>query len=220
MQDNLVPYNSSEAAVQQNGDKSVAVFAQPGSNIYISNTPAAQPQAPAQPSAKQMMDIASFSTDYYQLITTVQEDVFETNVAHIRADRALCKGYVPDVIFNSCSSLSPDGIKELLRFPAIICQENTDYDGKTDPNQMALYARITHILPQQFGGVDVLFEPLGTFPQCKMCEPRAAAFFGIDIGRGITTLNHSAWRVIQRDLFEAFRQAGIEGMPGQETRCV
>lgn len=222
MQDNLVPYTPNGTAVQQSGDKSLAVIAQPGSNIYINNPPmgpsAAQPRIPAQPSARQLMDIASFSSDYYQLIVTTQKDVFDVNIVHMMTSRALGRGYVPDIIFETCSSLSPEGIAALKRMPAVICNENTDNNGKTDPSQMATYARVKDILPSH-GIIDIVFEPIAVFPQEKMCEPLAAAYFGLTMNCCITTLNHTAWYVMQRNLFDAFREAGIEGMPGPEQGC-
>lgn len=214
MQQNLAPFNPPETAVQQNGDRSVAVIAQPGSIINIAGAPPQQmPGSSSGGSAAQLMGIESFSTDYYQLLVTTQQDVFSTCVVHMRSDRALSAYNVPKEIFSRCSELTPEGIRELMGMPAIVCNENTQYDGQTDPGQMAVYGRVTHILTQH-GSVDVLFEPIRVFPQAKMCAPRAAAFFGIDIACSITTLNRTAWHVMQRNLFEAFRQAGIEGMPG------
>lgn len=211
MQNNLTPYIPSETAVQQNGEKSVAVIAQPGSSIIINNS--AQSQTPLQPSAKQLIDIASFDTRYYQLIVTTQPDVFDTNIVHMMKSRALCRQYVPDVVYDTCSSLLPEGIEILKKIPAVICQENTDYEGRTDPEQKAVYARIKDILPS-YNNIDIIFEPIAVFPQAKMCEPLAAAYFGLTMDCYITTLNHTAWSVIQRDLFRAFEESGIDGMPG------
>ena len=177
-----------------------------------------QGPAPQTPSARQLMDIASFDTNYYQLIVTTQPDVFDVNIVHMMSSRALGKGYVPDAIFDTCSSLSPEGIATLKRMPAIICNENTQCDGKTDPTQMATFARIKAILPS-YKNIDIVFEPLAVFPQWKMCEPMAAAYFGLTMDCCITTLNHTAWSVMQRDLFEAFREAGIQGMPGPGQGC-
>lgn len=177
------------------------------------DTPKTNQLVSHQPSARQLIDIASFNTNYYQLIVTTQPDVFDTNIVHMMKNRALCKQYVPDVIFNACSSLSPEGIEILKKMPAIICQENTDYEGRTDSKQRAVYARIKDILPS-YSNIDIVFEPIAVFPQSKMCEPLAAAYFGLTMDCYITTLNHTAWSVIQRNLFKAFEESSIEGMPG------
>lgn len=187
-----------------------------GRLLIAQDAPSSQQMPSFQPSStKQLMDIASFDTNYYQLIVTTQSDVFDVNIVHMMASRALGRGYVPDVIFDTCSSLSPEGIAMLKRMPAIICNENTQCDGKTDPAQMAAFARIKAILPS-YKNIDIVFEPIAVFPQWKMCEPLAAAYFGLTMDCCITTLNHTAWSVMQRNLFDAFREAGIEGIPGPE----
>ena len=82
-----------------------------------------------------MMVIQSFSTEYYQLIVTCEEDVFSNNMVTVPASRALTKYNVPAEIFEKCSTLSDARIKELKRIPAIICRENTELKGVTDPTQ-------------------------------------------------------------------------------------
>lgn len=219
MQNQLTPYVANGASIQQNGDRNVTVVVQPGGTVNMgSESRLPTPPQPQQSSAKQLMDIAAFSADYYQLIVTTQPDVFDVNIVHMMASRALGRGYVPDVIFDTCSSLTPEGIAILKKMPAIICNENTQWDGKTDPEQMAAYARIKAILPSH-RNIDIIFEPIAVFPQAKMCEPLAAAYFGLTMDCSITTLNHTAWSVMQRNLFEAFKEAGIEGMPGPDKGC-
>lgn len=216
MAEELAPSNPSPSIIRQNGAKNTAIVANEGTIININNpVTLANGFISTQPSAQQMISIASFATDYYNLIVTTDPDVFENNLVHMMASRALSKSYVPDSILQFCSSLTPEGKKFLLTLPAIICQENTGYEGKTDENQLAIYARITHILPS-YGNIDIVFEPIRAFPQRLMCEPLNAAFFGIEINQYITTLNHTAWHVIQRNLFDAFDQAGLADMPHPE----
>lgn len=195
--------------LQQNGDRSVAVFGNESVIININHGPQ---DIPGQPSARQMMDVASFSTDYYQLIVTTQDDLFEKNVVHMMASRSLSAGYVPDAIFESCSTLTPEGKRSLKRIPAIICNECANQYGKPGPGQMAAYARITQIFPQN-RIIDIHFEPIAVFPQSLLCDKEAASFFGLEMDCCVTTLNRTAWWVIERDIFYAFERVGLGNLP-------
>ena len=80
-------------------------------------------------SAEEMMAVQRFSKQYYQLLVTCEESVFKDNIVTVSADRALCQRLVPPEIFERCSGLTEDGIKELQTFPALICRENTELRG-------------------------------------------------------------------------------------------
>mgnify|MGYP001006198282 CR=1 FL=1 len=75
----------------------------------------------------------------------MEEDVFTNNIVNVSIDRALIRGDVTFEIYDRCSSLSEAGIEELKTFPALICRENTDLHGVTDPNQYAVYGYIKRI---------------------------------------------------------------------------
>ena len=174
-------------------------------NYYASND---RPSS----SSEKLIAIQSFSKDYYQLIVTQEDDVFQTNVITVSTDRALAKRYVPEEIFERCSSLSAEGIELLKTFPAVICQENTEHHGITSPNQWAMYSYIRKV--QVAGGnVKIAFEPIQPFPQIKMCGKRAAVFFDLVMDCAITDLNHSAWSVHRANLFDAFKEVGLIDMP-------
>lgn len=164
-------------------------------------------------SAEELMAIQSFSTQYYQLIVTCEDSIFTNNMVTIPAERALSRNYVPDEILERCSPLSDNGIEELKTFPAIICHENTDLHGVTDPKQMAIYAYIT-IVQVEGKIIKVAFKPIRIFNQQRMCLPEAAIYFGLEhMDCAITELNHSAWYVHKRNLFQAFEEAGLGNMP-------
>ena len=59
--------------------------------------------------------------EYYQLIVTCEEDVFENDVVTVSTNRALCESLVPPEIYERCSALTDEGKEELKRIPAIIC---------------------------------------------------------------------------------------------------
>lgn len=170
------------------------------------------PQEGAPNSAEQMIAVQAFSKNYYQLIVTCEEDVFQNNFVTVTADRALNQHLVPPEILERCSTLSESGIAELKTFPAIICRENTALHGTTDPNQWALYAYITRVR-KEGKYIKVAFRSLGAVNQQILCDRRNAIYFDLNMDCAITDLNHSAWSVHKTNLFEAFDEAGITGLP-------
>lgn len=193
----------------QNGETNLNVTNQAGGivnvNYNFSNNSGGGDAAKA-------IAIQSFSKKYYQLIVTTDEDVFTNDVVTVLTSRALCQYLVPPEIYERCSSLSDEGVEELKKMPAIICRENTDMNGVTDPNQMAVYAYITRI--QKMGkNIKIAFKTISPFFQIKMCDKRNAVYFDLNMDCAITDLNHSAWSVHKANLFEAFDEAGISNMP-------
>ena len=170
------------------------------------------PQPGIHGSAEQMIAVQSFSKKYYQLLVTCEDDVFQTNCVTVTANRALNQYIVPPEILERCSTLSETGIAELRTFPAIICRENTELRGITDPNQWAMYAYITQV-KKEGKMIKVAFHPLGAINQQKLCDKKNAIYFDLNMDCVITDLNQSAWSVHKVNLFEAFDEAGITGLP-------
>lgn len=170
------------------------------------------PQSTTANIAAQMIAVQNFSQEYYQLLVTCEEDVFDNGFVTVSADRALGQNYVPPEILRRCSSLSEEGIAELKTFPAIICMENKELHGIADPYQWAVYAYITRI-KKEGRNIKVAFQPLGTIHQQTLCEEKNAIYFDLNMDVAITELNHSAWYVKKVNLFEAFDVAGITDIP-------
>ena len=162
--------------------------------------------------AEQMIAIQSFSKQYYQLLVTGEEEVFQNGYVTVPASRALTQYLVPSEIFEKCSSLTESGIAELKTFPAIICRENTKFRGETDPNQWATYGYVTRI-KKEGKNIKVAFHPLGAINQKKLCDKKNAIYFDLNMDCAITDLNRSAWSVHKVNLFTAFDEAGITGLP-------
>lgn len=197
------------AAIQQTGEKNVNINNNAGG---IVNFNIQLPQRDTSGSAEEMMAIQSFSKEYYQLLVTCEENVFSDNIITVSANRALSQRLVPPEIFERCSSLSDEGIKELKTFPAIICRENTELKGVTDPNQMAVYAYIRRVM--RIGKeIKIAFRPIMPLFQIKLCDKKNAIFFDLNMDCAITDLNHSAWSVHKVNLFEAFDEAGMTNTP-------
>lgn len=195
--------------VEQTGKTNVNVTNQQGGTVNFNYN---FYPGEAADSAEKMIAIQRFSKEYYQLLVTNEDDVFSTNVVTVSADRALNQYLVPHEILEKCSSLSEEGIEELKTFPAIVCRENTSYNGETDPNQVAMYCYVKRI--KKFGKyIQVAFSPIAPLFQRLLCEKRNAIYFDLNMGCAITDLNHSAWSVHKVNLFEAFDVAGVPNIP-------
>ena len=197
------------ASIQQTGEKNFNVNNNAGG---IVNVNIQLQQRDTSGSAEEMMMIQSFSKEYYHLLVTCEENVFADNVITVSANRALSQHLVPPEIYERCSSLSDEGIKELKTFPAIICRENTELKGVTDPNQMAVYGYIRRVM-KVGKDIKIAFRPIMPLFQIKMCDKKNAIFFDLNMDCAITDLNRSAWSVHKVNLFEAFDEAGMTNMP-------
>ena len=156
MNNELIPKTSMPPAaqkVEQTGSTNVHVTNQGGGVVNINYN---YQQPGGSNSAEQLMAIQSFSKEYYQLLVTCEEDVFINNIVTVTASRALSQHLVPPEILERCSSLSDAGVAELKTFPALICRENTELGGKTDPNQWAVYGYIRRVKKE---GKNITIEP-------------------------------------------------------------
>lgn len=85
----------------------------------------------------------------------------------------------------------------MKRIPAIICRENTELKGVTDPTQWAMYAYIKKV---RVAGknIQIVFNPIAPIQQQRLCDKRNAVFFDLNMDCAITDLNHSAWSGIRQ----------------------
>lgn len=213
MSDEIIPRGASfpvKADIMQTGDTNLHVTNQQGGVVNVNYN---FTDKSGSGEAAKAMAIQSFSKQYYQLIVTCEDDVFVNDVVTVITSRALCQNLVPPEIYERCSSLTDEGIEELKRIPAIICRENTEMNGVTDPNQMAVYGYITRV-EKSGKNIKIAFKVIAPFFQIKLCDKRNALYFDLDMDCAITDLNHSAWSVHKVNLFEAFEEADIPNMPG------
>jgi hypothetical protein len=159
-----------------------------------------------------MIAIENFSKEYYQLLVTGEEDAFKNNYVTVPKEYALSRRYVPAEILGRCSSLSEEGVAELKTFPAIICMENENPGGVAGAHQCAIYAYITQI-KKESQAIKVAFCPIAPIPQKVLCEKKYAVCFDLNMDCVITDLNCCAWSVHKVNLFEAFKEAGLEKLP-------
>ena len=170
------------------------------------------PQHDAKNSTEQLIAIQNFSKEYYQLIVTTTEDIFTSNDLIIPVDQALTPSHAPSEIYDRCAALSEAGIEELKTFPALICNENTEYHGVTDAKQRAIYGYIKRI-KKEGRNIKISFCPLAVFSQQKLCENPASIYFDLNMGCALTDLNRSAWSVHKVNLFKAFDVINLSNMP-------
>lgn len=203
--------NSVAHSLQQNGGNNINVNNSRGGiiNITVSN-----PQGvPYNYNAEIMKAIQSFNKDYYQLIVTCDEDIFNTDTVFVIPSRALTKNGVPPEIFERCSALTSEGIEELKHIPTIICTENKDYKGTTSPEQFAIFAYIKDI-KKCGNNIKISFQSIDVIQQMKLCSKENAPRFDINIDCAITDLNVSAWTVHKVNLLKTLKETNIQ-MPSR-----
>ena len=210
---NQLPSLADNTISQQIGNDNINVNNENGGTVTFNvtvNYPSSQNNSGL--TSEDMIAIEKFSKKYYQLLVTADPSVFENNIFTVITSRALSEYLVPKEIFESCSTLSDEGIEILKTFPAIICKENTGYNGETDSNQFAMYGYIkkVQILNKE---IKIAFRPLAPIQQKLLCSKQNAIYFDLQIDSAITNLNHSSWSVHKANLFEAFKEAGIGNVP-------
>lgn len=145
------------------------------------------------------------NTSFYQLVVTNCE-IYGERYADVSLKRGLRFYGTPDEIIERCADLTDEGVKELLTYPAIICNENTKYHGGTDKNQLAILAKILRIRKGE-DEYRIRFYPVAAFPQAILNE--YAVDFGLCTSKTLATLNTSHWTVRKNNLLEIFEDVGI-----------
>ena len=200
MSNAVTTLSSEQPSVVQSAERSVYINNENGGTVNLNYN---YPQNSV--TGEMLVAIQSFSKEYYQLIVTC-DDIFEDNTIIMTANRALNKGTVPEELYQTCATLTPKAQEELIKYPAIICQENTEYHGKTDSKQLAMYA---YIKKAKVCGknIKIYYQPISIFPQYKLIE--YSIDFGLNMECAMTDLNISRWTINKINLFEAFLDAGI-----------
>lgn len=191
----------SKPVVKQDGQHNIYVENHATVNLNVSNSRLGNMSI-----AGLLRKLKSLDNEYYNLLVTL-EDLSQQDYITVSTERALTKDTVPEEIYENCSNLSDEAMERLMTYPAIICNENTDYYGKTNPEQKAIYAVITKI-KKHGKQIRVYFQPIDTFEQQKLID--YAFDFDLDMDCAITDLNRSWWLVKKVNLAEVFIDVGIE----------
>ena len=152
----------------------------------------------------------SLCHDYYNLVVFGGCTELECGPGHalMPKDRCLTEGFHRNEINERLCHLSPDDIEELKRYPALVLNENTGYRGKTDPNQIALYAIIEDIKIQD-NGVMIYYQMMSPIKQIEINEIGEA--LGLQSGSAKTELNRTHWVLKKINLSETLFDARLIG---------
>ena len=148
--------------------------------------------------------------DYYNLVVFggCTKLTFGQGHALMPKDRCLTEGFFRNKINERLCHLSPEDIEELKRYPALVLNENTGYRGKTDPNQIALYAIIEDIKIQD-NGVMIYYQMMSPIKQIEINEIGEA--LGLQSGSAKTELNRTHWVLKKINLSETLFDARLIG---------
>lgn len=140
--------------------------------------------------------------EYYNLIVTTHE--IKNSRTSIHKQRVLTGD--SDIV-KRLADFSEESRTRLKTFPSLIMNENTEYAGRTDPDQIAYFGFITDIKVQQNGLVRVKFRCVAEISQQAINENSDALdIFG---GNGLMELNHTHWTIKNIDLIEELTEAGL-----------
>jgi hypothetical protein len=157
------------------------------------------------PDGKRKSISHKINTDYYNLFV-ISGETFENDHFLVPKDRALVKGTISDDLFKKLAALTPEAIEEIKTFPSLFAGENTDYWGKTDPEQQTIYGLVREIRTQD-NGIMIYYKDLNFIPQHKINE--ISFELGMGLPRAITSLNTTRWTIKKINLIEALSYAGI-----------
>lgn len=199
----IKPYKTDSVtpAVVQTGERSIYVENKEKASVNININ-----VMMTNSSGRMVQETHQLNMSRYHLIVTTA-DIFDTKFVSMKTSRSLIKGSISDDAYERYASLSPEAVADLLKFPAIICQENTDYYGKTNPEQQAIYGILRKIIKIN-KDVHLYFHPLCCIPQHKLCEN--AIDFGIDVTCAISDLKRTSWTLKDVNLLEACQDTGVQ----------
>ena len=152
----------------------------------------------------------SLCHDYYNLVVFGRCTELSFGVGHalMEKDRCLTEGFHRDAINSRLCHLEERDIDQLKSYPALILHENTQFRGKTDPAQQAMYATITDIKVQD-NGVMIYYRMTSCINQVSINE--IAKDLGLQYESAQTELNRTHWVVKKINLSEVLYDARLIG---------
>ena len=194
------PSESENLTVIQNGNKNMFFDAKDNSSLNLSINILSQLRNGRRETLK-----IDLNMSHYHLIIT-NNNISEQDCVVVRADCSLVKSTISNDCYEKYANLSDEAIREILKFPAIICNRNTSYGGKTDKNQTAIYAALQKI-EKNSTDITIYFYPLSYIPQYKLVNNHKR--LGINISCALTDLNIVGWTIKEINLLEACKNTGI-----------
>ncbi len=211
---------SREAGLQQNAVSalppvrrqvpgSVNVNNEDGGTVNVNYYP---PQGTRRGSPEELFVIQGLRKEYYHLLVVPDKAFMKKSEVCFSPEQVLHRKRVPAEIYDKHLLMSEEGINELLKFPALICQRNTGFDGETEAEMYVFYSYIESIHVDD-SIIRADFHVISFFRQRILCDQKVAAIFGLNMDCALTDLNKCGWSMHKRDLFTAFEQVGIKNMP-------
>lgn len=148
--------------------------------------------------------VQEFNPDLYNLIVVGDGDLDGTGHFLVDKRRVITESTAQD-LKDAYASLTPEAIKEIKTFPAIIATENHSY-GKTDDQHQAIYGIITDVKIQD-NGIKVYYQVLNMIPQQKLND--LAMKLGLGSATSFSELNRMHWAIKRINMVEVLREAGI-----------
>ena len=155
--------------------------------------------------------IQSLSHEYYNIIVFDDPDLeLPANAAWVSVSRSPYNPeiWIPDEIKKSGRSSDRIIKKELLKIPAVICYENTDYHCKTSPTHKATLAYITDVESND-KTLYVYFKPICLFHQQLLNDNLGVFGLSVSDNGAICELNTSHWAIKERNIFKALQKVGV-----------
>ena len=142
------------------------------------------------------------SREYYNLF--VISDEIKNNRFTIPKDRSLRSSVANDKKF---AELTPEAIEQIKTFPSLFMYENTEFGGRTSPDQKAYFGFVTDLRVQENGIIKVRFHRDAEINQQQING--IAHLLDIHEGSGIMELNHTHWTIKHVDLIEELTEAEL-----------
>lgn len=148
------------------------------------------------------------SHDYYNLF--VIGDEIKNNRFTMPKDRSLRSN--SDKV-KKFADLTHEAIAQIKTFPSLFMNENTEYGGRTSPEQEAYYGFVTDLRVQENGIIKVRFRCDAKINQQQLND--IVRMLDIHEGSGIMELNHTHWTIKNVDLIEELTEAEL--LPKEST---
>ena len=115
-------------------------------------------------------------------------------------------------IVKKFADLTSEVIDQIKTFPSLFMYENTEYGGRTSPDQKAYFGFVTDLRVQENGLIKVRFRRDADINQQQIND--IAHLLDIHEGSGIMELNHTHWTIKNVDLIEELTEAEL--LPQEE----
>ena len=203
-----------QPAVIQTAEKSVYIESKENATVNLTiNMPQGTQIGAFSPNgfANDTPTIQGLSHEYYNLIVFDDSDIeLPANAAWVSVSRSPYNPeiWIPDEIKKSGRSSDRIIKKELLKIPAVICYENTDYHCKTSPTHKATLAYITDV-ERDDKTLFVYFKPICLFHQQLLNDNLGVFGLSVSNNGAICELNTSHWAIKERNIFMALKKVGV-----------